>query len=245
MSEPETGSNILLVEDDTRLARVVREFLEMSGYIVSVEPRGDRAENRILDENPDLVILDIMLPGQNGLAVCRSVRDRYPGPILMLTALGEELDEVSGLEMGADDYLVKPVKPRRLLARIQSLLRRTKRMNGLVTPETDGETAGMQGIVEVGNLEVDAGNRKVRFHEIPIELTTAEFELLWLLATHPGEVLTRDLISRNLRGIAYDGMDRSIDLRITRLRKKLGDDGKQPRIIKSVRGMGYQLVRDP
>jgi len=230
---------ILLVEDDLKLAKVVGEYLTANNFQVLHEPDGARAGGRILDENPDLVILDIMLPGKDGLTICREVRPRYAGPILMLTALGEETDEVVGLELGADDYLAKPVRPRLLLTRINALLRRTSRQERLSAADEELEPR-----VHIGSLEVDTANRTVHLGDQVIELTTAEFDLLLYFARHVGKVLTRDQIYRDVRGIEYNGLDRSIDLRIARLRRKLGDDGKQPQRIKSIRGAGYLMVED-
>jgi two-component system response regulator RstA len=237
---------ILLVEDDEKLSRLVQEFLESNGFSVIVERQGNRAPDVILAERPDLVILDLMLPGLDGLSICRKVRPRFDGPILMLTALGDEVDEVVGLEVGADDYMAKPVRPRLLLARIKTLLRRVPQGQGR---REGGNEEGEVSVeepkrIEVGSLKVDAGNRSVFVDDRRVQVTTAEFDLLWLLASHPGEILTRDMICRTLRGIEYDGLDRSIDLRIARLRRKLGDDGRQPQRIKSVRGSGYILVTD-
>jgi DNA-binding response OmpR family regulator len=228
------ATRVLIVEDDAKLAELVREFLHSNGLRAEIEGRGDRAAERILSDPPDLVILDLMLPGLDGLSVCKQVRPRYAGPILMLTARGEEVDEVVGLEIGADDYLAKPVRPRVLLARISSLLRRARETT---LPPSDRSTR-----VELGWLSIDAGSRVARVHGAAVDLTTAEFDLLWLLARHAGQVLTREDIYARLRGIDYDGLDRSIDLRIARLRKKIGDDGKQPQRIKSVRGVGYLLA---
>jgi len=234
---------ILLVEDDDKLSALIRDFLQTTGeFEVTIEPRGDRAPDRILGENPDLVILDIMLPGLDGLGVCKQVRDRYEGPILMLTALGDEVDEIVGLEVGADDYVAKPASPRKLLARVRTLLRRT-------APAAPAAGAGAAARddrrLEIGDLVVDAINRDVTLGGAPVELTTAEFDLLWLLARHAGETLSRDRIYEELRGIEWDGLDRSIDLRVARLRKKIGDDAQHPRRIKSVRGVGYLLAVAP
>ena len=236
-------ARLLIVEDDAELARLVADYLAGAGFEVDVEGRGDRAVSRILAERPDLVVLDLMLPGEDGLSVCRRVRPAYRGAILMLTAQGDEVDEVVGLEMGADDYMAKPVRPRLLLARIRSLLRRTERKTGTTSggvepaPPVVPETG-----LRVGDLLVDPARREVELRGRPVALTTAEFDLLELLARHAGEVLTRPDIYRALRGIEYDGLDRSIDLRITRLRRKLGDDARQPTRIKSVRGVGYLLA---
>jgi DNA-binding response OmpR family regulator len=229
-------NRILLVEDDARLARLVKEYLEASDALsVSIEGRGDRAVERIVAEQPDLVILDVMLPGLDGLSVCKQVRGRFTGPILMLTALGDEVDEVVGLEIGADDYVAKPASPRKVLARVRSLLRRV--------PAATEVAVGPDPVVTVGELVVDPGRRTASVAGRELDLTTAEFDLLWLLARHAGETLEREAIYRELRGIEWDGQDRSIDLRVLRLRKKLGDDAAHPRFIKSVRGVGYLLAR--
>ena len=233
----EPRNRILLVEDDARLAQLVKEYLEASdAFDVAIEGRGDTAVERIVAEQPDLVILDVMLPGLDGLSVCRRVRDRFPGPILMLTALGDEVDEVVGLELGADDYVAKPASPRKVLARVRSLLRRAPSREDL-------PAGGAEAVITLGELVVDPGRRVAGLGGRDLDLTTAEFDLLWLLARHAGETIEREAIYRELRGIEWDGLDRSIDLRVLRLRKKLGDDAAHPRFIKSVRGVGYLLAR--
>jgi two-component system, OmpR family, response regulator RstA len=224
---PASQDRILLVEDDTKLSRLVTEFLEANGYRVSTETHGDKAVERIIEEVPDLVILDLMLPGLDGLSVCKRVRAQYKYPILMLTARGEETDELQGLEIGADDYIAKPVRPQLLLARIKTLLRRVRRF------DSD------QQRITLGTVEIDAGRRAVKIDARSIEVTTTEFELIWFLARHAGEVVTRDQISHALRGHEWDGLDRSIDLAVSRLRKKLGDDGRNPERIRSIRSAGY------
>ena len=236
--EGDPGIRILLVEDDLRLGALVSEFLVSKGFVVDIEVRGDLAPDRIIDENPDLVILDLMLPGLDGLSICRKVRPVYPGPIMMLTALSDEVDEVVGLEVGADDYLAKPVRPRLLLARIHNLLRR---MN------VDGEDRTITGdrVITIEDLVIDPGSRSVRLGSREIDLTTAEFDLLYYLAERVGQVIDRNDIYRDLRGMEWDGLDRSIDLRVARLRRKIGDDARHPRRIKSVRGSGYLLVDKP
>lgn len=212
---------------------MVADFLAPHGFEVSIEGRGDKAVMRIQDDNPDAVVLDVNLPGLDGLSVCKAVRTQYRGPIIMLTARGEEMDEVLGLEAGADDYLAKPMRPRALLARLQMHLRRA-------TPEEQAS-----GPVVVGSLVVDAGRRVVELGGAAIDLTTAEFDLLLLLARHAGQPLSRNDIHLQIHGMKYDGLDRSIDLRISRLRKKLGDDSGNPQRIKSVRGVGYMLSLEP
>lgn len=227
----ETGT-ILLVEDDPKLSDLVASFLRKNGLTVMTELRGDAAVSRILELQPDVVVLDIMLPGLDGLSVCREVRDEYRGHILMLTARGEDIDEVLGLEFGADDYMSKPVRPRVLLARIHALIRRGKR---------EPESARRRDIA-VGRLLISATNRSVSVGGDPIELSTAEFDLLWYLAERAGQAVERDSLYQDLRGIEWDGLDRSIDLRVSRVRRKLGEDGS---LIKSLRGSGYMLVGDP
>lgn len=226
---------ILIVEDDERLASLTREYLEANGLTVAVVEDGDTAIQRIRDEQPDLVVLDVMLPGTDGLTVCRQVRESYHNPILMLTARTDDMDQVLGLEMGADDYVPKPVKPRVLLARIRALLRRV---------ETDQQSADMDSRLEFGNLVIDNAAREVTLDGEAVDLTSAEYDLLWLLASNAGTVLSRETIFERLRGIQYDGQDRSIDVRVSRIRPKVGDDPDNPRRIKTVRSKGYLFVRD-
>ena len=226
-------TRILLVEDDERLADLTAEYLRKNDFEVGIEERGDTAESRILNENPDLVILDIMLPGKDGFEICRAVRSQYKGVILMLTARDEDLDQILGLELGADDYITKPVPPRLLLARIKALLRRSPASGeGVVTPGEADE-------LEFGNFRISQATRNACLGDEIIDLTTAEFDLLWLLARHAGNILSRDDLLQELRGIGFDGLDRSIDARISRLRRKLGDDPENPTRIKTVRGKGY------
>lgn len=226
---------ILLVEDDERLAELTAEYLRKNDYEVAIEARGDSAESRILNERPDLVILDVMLPGKDGFEVCRAVRPLYHGVILMLTARDEDFDQILGLELGADDYIAKPVQPRLLLARIKALLRRA--------PGTTESAMGSEGAeraeLAFGSFRISQATRSAQLATEAIDLTTAEFDLLWLLASHAGNILSRDDLLQELRGIGFDGLDRSIDARISRLRRKLGDDPENPTRIKTVRGKGY------
>lgn len=226
MPKPNNTVHILLIEDDPRLAALVQEYLAQHNFTVDIEHRGDQACERILAEQPDLIILDLMLPGKDGLSICQEVRPHYNGPILMLTARDEDTDQIAGLDIGADDYVTKPVQPRVLLARIQALLRRY---------QTDSPSDTLQ----FGCLRINASSRAVWLNSAPLELTSNEFELLWLLANQAGEILSRDHILETLRGIGYDGLDRSVDVRISRLRKKLGDNPTQPYRIKTVRAKGY------
>ncbi|MDI5935465.1 winged helix-turn-helix domain-containing protein [Halomonas sp. M4R5S39] len=231
--EPQEQDHVLIIEDDERLAGLTRDYLEANGFQVTLEADGARGVEQILTLQPDLVILDLMLPGEDGLSICRRVRADYPGPILMLTARTDDMDQVLGLEMGADDYVPKPVQPRVLLARMRALLRRTD------PSEPGGETR-----LAFGNLEIDSATREAWLEGERIDLTSAEFDLLWLLASNAGRVLTREEIFSQLRGIKYDGQDRSIDVRVSRIRPKIGDDPNQPHRIKTVRSKGYLFVRD-
>ena len=225
---------ILLVEDDRQLSDLVAEFLEGEGYHVKQELRGDTVEKRVEKFVPDLIILDIMLPGKDGFAVCKDLRPKYSGPILMLTAKGTDFDQVLGLEIGADDYVIKPVEPRVLLARVNALLRR-------------GQLASAQkesAEITCGELFINRGSRQVTLHGKNVELTSQEFDLLWLLASRSGEVQNRDYIYKAVVGREYDGMDRSVDVRISRLRKKLHDSNETPFRIKTIWGQGYLFVPD-
>ncbi len=229
--------HVLLVEDDVRLSSLMQEYLQQQGIVVSVEHRGDLAGRRILDQRPDLVVLDLMLPGKDGFEVCKEVRPEYGGPILMLTAKDEDIDQVVGLEIGADDYVTKPIQPRVLLARIRALLRRLGNNNNVTKSNVLTE-------LEFGGLRLNEKAREVSLHGEVIDFSSNEFELLWFIARHAGKILSRDTILEELRGIDYDGFDRSVDVRISRLRKKLGDDSARPFRIKTVRGKGYLFVAE-
>ncbi|HEX4944759.1 MAG TPA: response regulator [Usitatibacteraceae bacterium] len=225
---------VLLIEDNVRLAASIRDYLQKHQVEVHVEGDGLAAAARIERLHPDLVILDLMLPGKDGLSICRELRRTDRTPVLMLTAKGEDIDQVLGLEMGADDYVVKPVEPRVLLARIEAILRRAR--------PAQGSPKGARLVA--GRLEIDAGRRSAAIAGRPIELTTGDFDILWLLASRQGSVVTRDEILRVVRGIDYDGLDRSIDARICRLRRKLNEAGGAESMIKTVRLRGYLFAGD-
>ncbi|TVZ40454.1 two-component system OmpR family response regulator/two-component system response regulator RstA [Alteromonadaceae bacterium 2753L.S.0a.02] len=225
------ADNILVVEDDVSLAEWISDYLIDNGYQVTVANRGDVAVELIKADDPDLVLLDIMLPEKDGFEVCREARYFFNKPILMMTACSEEADEILGLEVGANDYVNKPVKPRVLLARIKALLRRN-----------DMELNGQRLVF--GSLLLDKKSKSVKFNDQPIAFSCNEFEVLWLLAESAGEVISRtDLVSK-LRGIEYDGFDRSVDVRVCRIRKKLNDDPSNPTKIKTIRGKGYLFAED-
>jgi two-component system response regulator RstA len=235
-NEPQS---ILIVEDDERLATLTQEYLQKNGFTVGVEPDGRNAISRIINEQPSLVILDLMLPGVDGFTVCRTVRNEYNGPILMLTARSDDVDQILGLEIGADDYVSKPAKPRVLLARVQSLLRRSTMDVDLSAPVSEVEQT-----LTFGPLVVDNSRREAWLEGNEVELTSAEFDLLWLLASNAGRILSREEIFGELRGIEYDGQDRSVDVRISRIRSKIGDDPIHPRRIKTIRSKGYLFVKE-
>ncbi len=217
---------ILLVEDDLSLAGWVQEFLQQKGYQVLLEHRGDTVLPLLRRQHVDLILLDLMLPGMNGLDVCRQIRRDYQLPVLMLTAQGEEVDEVIGLGVGANDYLVKPVRPRILLARIQAALRQ-------------GADLKPKEQLSFGNLSICASSRRVTLGPQDVSLTSAEFALLWYLASRAGQVCSRDQVFQALKGREHDGLDRRFDVMISVLRKKIGDDAKEPKRIKTVWGQGY------
>lgn len=235
---PETP-RILLVEDDERLAKLIKAYLTAQGFSVAIEGRGDNGVMRIIAEQPDLVILDLMLPGLDGLTVCRTVRRDYSGPILMLTAREDDTDQVVGLEIGADDYVKKPVEPRVLLARIRALMRRFKQAGQAPRSEAERKEE-----LVFGCLRINKASQTVTLGDTAVDLTSNEFSLLWILAKNGGQTLDREMLFRETRGIPYDGLDRSVDIAVSRLRKKLGDNTTKPWRIKTVWGFGYLFVKD-
>jgi DNA-binding response OmpR family regulator len=237
VSDAKRIPKVLLVEDDTELSSAVADYLSKNGFEVVTEARGDMAVDRIASEQPDMVILDVMLPGRDGLDICRDVRSSGNRvPIIMLTARDEDFDQVLGLELGADDYLAKPVQPRVLLARIKAVGRR-------LTPSD--ETPPEENILRFGRLRIHGGNRDATIGETRIKLTPAEFDLLWLLASNAGKVMHRDDILKELRGLDYNGADRSVDARLYRLRRRFGDEKESAWKIKTVRPHGYMFCVDP
>jgi len=233
-------NTILLVEDDLKLADLIKTYLTQQGFNVSHAQDGQQGLELAANILPQLIILDLMLPNVDGLTVCRKLQTWYQGALLILTASGDDMDQVAALEMGADDFVNKPIHPRVLLARIRTLLRRYEKKTS--TPYQDNATNNDQLIFD--SLKINIGRRQVDLAGDPIKLTEAEFELLWLLASNPEQPMSRDKISKSLRGIEYDGLDRSIDNKIVSLRKKLSDNHGQPRRIITVRGKGYLFITD-
>lgn len=223
---------LLLIEDDVRLAGLVKDYLEQEHFEITVQHQGDLAVRHFEADAVDVVVLDLMLPGMNGLEVCTQLRKTWRGPILILTAKSSDIDHVMGLELGADDFVTKPIEPPVLLARIRALLRRTQ---ATVSDKTDEE-------LEFSKLKILPMSHQAILDGKAVDLTTQEYELLLLLARHAGTVLSRDDIYNSLRRIDYDGMDRTVDVRISRLRKKLNDNNEQPYRIRTIWGKGYLFV---
>lgn len=220
---------VMLVEDDDKLARLVKDYLQAYEFRLDIVPRGDQALARFLATGPDLVVLDLSLPGRDGLVVCREIRSHSRVPMLILTAREDAFDEVSGLELGADDYINKPVQPRVLLARLRALLRR-----GVAAPAQAGSRA-----IVVGRLRVSLENHAVSWRDETVPLTQPEFKLLVALAEGAGRIMSRNDLLLRMRGLEFDGLDRSIDNGVSRLRRKF-DDPRGERI-KTVWGEGYLL----
>jgi DNA-binding response OmpR family regulator len=221
----------MLVEDDGQLASLLTEYL--SGHAMDIHhfASGSEALNSVREVEPDLVVLDLMLPDMDGLDVCRELRREWDGQILMLTAMKDDADVVAGLETGADDYVGKPVSPRVLLARIRALLRRST-------------ASGRASVIRVGGLEVRPEARRASFRGSGMELTTTEFDLLEILAERAGRVQERALLVRELRGIDFTSIDRSVDVIVSRLRRKLEAAGASRGLIRTVRGIGYMMARE-
>jgi DNA-binding response OmpR family regulator len=224
------GERVLLIEDDSRLADMVGEYLGKAGFHVIHAESGTRGLALHGREPLDVVILDLMLPDTDGLDVCRQIRARSDTPILMLTARGDPMDRVVGLEMGADDYLPKPFEPRELLARLRAILRR-----GRGGPKPD--------LLRYGRLEIDRGAREVRLDGTPRPLTSYQFALLLALAEHAGRVMSRDALMDAVKGEQFEAFDRSIDVHVSRIRAAIEDDPRKPRRVITVRGTGYVFAK--
>ncbi|MFM5427486.1 two-component system response regulator RstA [Aeromonas veronii] len=228
---------ILFVEDDPEIGQLISSWLGRHDMDVILEPRGDLALARVEAEQPDLVLLDIMLPGQDGMSLCRDLRPRFSGPIVMLTSLDSDMNQILSLELGANDYILKTTPPPVLLARLRVQFRQHQQ-----TPTQPAATSSVPQQLQFGRLRVDGPGRDVRLDGESIALSTADFDLLWELACHAGQILSREALFRSLRGREYDGQDRSMDVAISRLRRKLGDNPDNPARIKTVRQKGYLFV---
>ena len=233
MTPSDDAPHLLLVEDDPELAGLLLAYLERQGFTLSHVTTGPEGVERILGEHPALVVLDLMLPGMNGLDVLRKVRADYDGAILMLTASQSEADHVAGLELGADDFVIKPLEPRILLARIRTQLRRLHR---------DRPIQPVEGRLSLGPLLIDEHLRDASVDGTPVPLTTMEFDVLHRLAVDAGTVVTRDDLYNDVMGTPYDGLDRGMDVYVSRIRQKLRRSGFDAARLKSVRGLGYLLA---
>ena len=231
-----TPEHLLVVDDDREIRRLIEEYLTQAGYRVSTAADGKAMRRQMEQHRFDLVVLDLMLPGEDGLSLCRDLRSRSNLPILMLTARGSEIDRIVGLEMGADDYLAKPFNPRELLARIRSILRRAHALPTNLVPEEVAVFRFAGWTLEVASRNVTAPDGLV------VPLSGAEFRLLRVLLEHPHRVFSRDQLLELTNGREAILFDRSIDVLVGRLRKRLRDDGKEPALIKTVRGEGYVLA---
>ncbi len=223
------SKRILVIDDEEWVVRLVQSYLEQAGFRVATASDGSEALVQFEVYRPALVILDLMLPAVDGLEVARRIRKKSDVPIIMLTARTEEADRVAGLELGADDYVVKPFSARELVSRVRAVLRRAEQ--GLPRPE----------ILEAGGIRLDLAGRRAWMEEHPVELTPMEFDLLAFMMQHPGRVFTRLQLLEAVRGVAYESFERSIDAHIKRLRQKIESDPKQPRYIITVYGVGYKF----
>jgi two-component system OmpR family response regulator len=224
---------LLVIDDDERLRALLAEYLGARGLEVKTAPDGASGLDSLRAEAFDLVILDVMMPGMDGFDVCRELRRTSKVPVIMLTARGDELDRIVGLELGADDYLPKPFNPRELLARVQAVLRRIEARE----PGT--------ALLRAGPLAVDPDRREATLDGRALELTTTEFEILRTLVAHAGRVIPRERLMELARGQDFAAFERAVDVHVSHIRRKLGDDPRQPRFVKTVRGVGYTIPREP
>jgi two-component system response regulator RstA len=224
---------LYIIEDDAKLRDMLTEYFSSQDFDVTSFESGDSVAAVIVEKQPDLVILDLMLPGVDGLTICRQIRSNYQGKVVMLTASDDDFDHVAALEIGADDFITKPIKPRVLLARMRMLLRRPANGN-----------KGRNNTIEFGQLFLNAARKCCTLNGDPIPMSDSEFDLLWALASSPDQALSRDELTKTLRGIEYDGLDRTVDNKVVGLRKKLGDTSATPKRIITVRGKGYLFVPD-
>ena len=223
------NETILIIEDEPKITKLARDYLEQGGFRVLVAAQGNTGLAMARRDHPDLIVLDLMLPGMDGLDVCRNLRRESDVPIIMLTARSDEADRLIGLELGADDYITKPFSPRELVARVRALLRRAK------------GTVYQPGVLSAGDLTIEIDSHRVTRGEEIINLTRFEFNLLQVLAQHPGQIYSRAQLLEKLHGVTFDGYDRSVDAHIKNLRRKIEIDPSEPRYILTVYGVGYRF----
>ena len=225
-----TARRILVVDDNPKIVEVLEAYLVSEGFVVDTATDGDEAVAAVAACRPDLALLDVMLPGMDGIELTRRFQRDYDLPVILVTARTDEIDRLIGLEVGADDYVSKPFSPREVVARVKAVLRRSER---------SGADEG--GVIEVGDLTVDGLSRTVTVGGVPVTLTRTEFDILATLATHPGRVYTRMQLMESAQGDAFEGYERTIDAHVKNLRRKLGDDPRAPRWVQTVIGVGYKL----
>lgn len=231
------NETILVADDDANITDVCRRYLEREGYLVVTAKDGLEAIELWHSQSPSLIVLDLMMPGKSGWEVCSEIRQTEDIPIVMLTARGEEQDRLMGLTMGADDYLTKPFSPRELVLRVQAILRRMRYVNS--SPTTASEHT-----IKYEGLTIDVGKRKVEINGYEIELTVTEFEMLYLLASHPGQVFSRTQILSKIWDFSYEGDTTTVTVHIRRLREKIEPTPSEPKYIKTVWGIGYKFAGD-
>lgn len=235
----ERTPKILIVDDDPRLRDLLRRYLGENGFNVLVGENGEAMKRLWVREHFDVLILDLMMPGEDGLAILKRLRaEKDMTPVIMLTARGEDVDRILGLELGADDYLGKPFNPRELLARIHAVLRRRPRQDAPGAPSMENE------VVKFGEFELDLGTRVLKKNGEIVPLTTGEFAVLKAFARHPRQPLSRDKLMEMARGREYEAFDRSLDVQVSRLRKLLEPDPSKPRYLQTVWGLGYVFIPD-
>jgi two-component system, OmpR family, response regulator len=231
------SNKVLVVDDEKKIAKMVGSYLEASGYEPVLAYSGEEALSKFASDSPGCIILDISMPGADGLEVARTIRKSSSVPIIFLSARTEEIDKVLGLELGGDDYITKPFSPRELVSRVKAVLRRSS------APRAASPTSRDEAILlSCGDIEVDTAKRRVLRGGAPVELTTVQFNILAFLMRQPGRVYSRIEILEGAAGIEYDGYERTLDVHIKNLRKALGDDTETPRYIGTVRGVGYKLI---
>jgi two-component system phosphate regulon response regulator OmpR len=227
---------VLIVDDDPKLQKLLKEYLESNGFRILGLPDGSQIQETIAKESPDLIILDIMLPGKDGLEILKDLRRAFDLPVILLTAKGEDTDRIVGLELGGDDYLAKPFNPRELLARMKAILRRTG------SGDQSEKASGKRLLIKAGGLELNTAKQTVSTGQEEIELSTAEYRILEVLMKNPNTVLGRDQLMTLARGRDFMAFDRSIDVHISKLRSKLEIDPRSPQRIKTVWGSGYMFI---
>lgn len=237
-------TQILIIEDDAEISRLTSMYLQVEGFDTHIVDDGNLAIDAIKDYKPDLVLLDLMLPGLDGAKICQQARDFFHGPIMILTACADDMSEVSLLKLGADDYLTKPIKPHIMVARIEALLRRATQQHNYTNPKNTAATERKSNSLVIGQLAIKPRKQQAYFAGVQLELTEAEYEMLVLLAHQAGNTVTREACCQSLRGIDYDYNDRSVDMRISGLRKKIGDDKPPYKVILTIRNKGYMLTHD-